>query len=257
MLAEAPQGAVKQATRQEVQRVMGDLTRRLTKDDLLFVLLIGHGNALEGEEGKFNLVGPDLSASEWGALLKPLAARVVFVNTSSASFPFMSKLSGGGRLIVTATDSAMQQYDTIFPEFFVKAFDDPSADLDKNGRASVWEAFTYASGRVRQWFEQQGRLPTERPILDDNGDGVGREAQSPGEDGALARTIYLDAGESAAAADAASDALIKEQNALEAQVEALRARRSTMPPAEYDAALERLLTELARVSMQLRAKKPS
>src|SRR3546814_5092631 len=53
-----------QATRQEVQRVMGDLSRRASKDDLVFVLLIGHGNALEGEEGKFNLVGPDLSATE-------------------------------------------------------------------------------------------------------------------------------------------------------------------------------------------------
>jgi hypothetical protein len=257
VLAEKPQGAIRQATRQEVQRVMGDLARRLTKDDLLFVLLIGHGNALEGEEGKFNLVGPDLSASEWGELLEPIAGRVVFVNTTSASFPFMGKLAGPGRLVITATDSAMQQYDTIFPDFFVQAFDDPSADLDKNGRASLWEAFTSASARVRQWFEQQGRLPTERPILDDNGDGVGREAHMPGEDGLLARGIYLDAGKSATAADAAADALIKERDALEARVEALRTRRSTMPPAAYDAELERLLTELARVSLQLRAKKPS
>jgi hypothetical protein len=232
--------------------VFEDLSRRLTKDDLLLVLLIGHGNALEGDEGKFNLVGPDLSATEWAALLKPISARVAFVNTTSASFPFLGKLAGRGRLVLTATDSPMQQYDTIFPEFFVRAFDDPGADLDKNGRASLWEAFSYASARVRQWFEQQGRLPTERPVLDDDGDGVGTEAHDPGADGALARTFYLDAGAPARAVDAGSPALIKERDALEAQVEALRVRRLSMPPAEYEAELERLLTELARVSAALR-----
>ena len=57
---------------------------------------------------------------------------------------------------------------------------------------SIWEAFTYASAGVQQWFEQKGQLPTERPLLDDTGDGVGREAQNPGTDGALARITYLE-----------------------------------------------------------------
>ena len=254
VLAETAGERVAQATRQEVQRVLAELSRRLTKDDLLFVLLIGHGNALEREEGKFNLVGPDLSATEWAALLQPIPARIAFVNTTSASFPFLRKVAGRGRIVVTSTDSAMQQYDTIFPEFFVRAFDDTGADLDKNGRVSLWEAFSYASARVRQWFDQQGRLPTERPLLDDDGDGVGREAQQPGPDGALARTFYLDPDTAVATGDAATEALITERDALEAQVDALRARRTAMPPAEYEAELERLLTELARVSSELRKK---
>ena len=51
----------------------------MTKDDQLLVLLIGHGTSLDGDEAKFNLVGPDLSASEWGDLLRPLPGRLVFV----------------------------------------------------------------------------------------------------------------------------------------------------------------------------------
>ena len=43
-----------------------------------------------------------------------------------------------------------------------------------------------------QWFEQKGQLPTERPLLDDTGAGIGREAQNPGTDGAVARVTYLE-----------------------------------------------------------------
>ena len=72
--------------------------------------------------------------------------------------------------MITATDSAAQQFETVFPSSF-KAFDDLSADGDKNGRVSIWEAFDYASSAVHRWFEQHGQLPTERSLLDDNGDG--------------------------------------------------------------------------------------
>jgi hypothetical protein len=41
---------------------------------------------------------------------------------------------------------------------------------------------------------------------------------------------------------------------LEAQVDALKARRSTMAPDAYQAELERLLLELARISAELRSK---
>jgi hypothetical protein len=242
------------ATRENVQRILTELRKRLTRDDQLFVLLIGHGTSLDGDDAKFNLVGPDLSATEWADLLKPIPGRLAFVDTTAASFPFMARLAGRGRLVMTATDSASQQFETVFPEFFVKAFDDPAADLDKNGRVSFWEAFAYASGGVHQWFDQHGQLPTERPMLDDNGDGIGREAQSPGLDGAMARTTYLEPDAATGAADAAVSALLKKQADLEAQVEVLKGRKASMPPEEYATELERLLLELARVSQQIRAK---
>ena len=140
-------------------------------------------------------------------------------------------LSARGRIVVTATDTTAQQYETVFPEFFIHAFTDDAADTDKNGRVSVWEAFSYASGHVREWYQQRGRLQTERPLLDDNGDGVGREAQSPGPDGPLAQATYLDEGAPKdSGAEPVKSALLERRSALQNEIDQLKARRADMPP---------------------------
>jgi hypothetical protein len=255
VLAETPSDGVLKSTRENVLRAVADLRKRLTKDDQLLVLLIGHGTSLDGEDAKFNLVGPDLSASDWAELFKPLPGRLIFVNTTGASFPFLQKLAGRGRVVLTATDSAAQRFETVFPEYFVNAFNEPAADADKDGRVSLWEAFAYASASVRQWFEQKGQLPTERPLLDDTGAGIGREAINPGPDGQTASATFLEQ-ERAAAVDPASPvgALHKRRAELEAQIEDLKARKPTLAPEQFESELERLLVELARVNQQIRAK---
>jgi hypothetical protein len=236
VLAEDASSGVRKATLEGVRKAILDLRSRLTADDQLVVLLIGHGTIADGPRGplgddaRFNLVGPDLKASEWGDLLKPLAARVIFVDTTAASFPFLRHLSAPGRIVITATDSTAQEFETVFGEFFVRAFEDPVADADKNGRVSVFEAFTYAGAAARNWYEQRGQLPTERPMID--GD-------------QLARTIFLQP--TALPSDAGS-AIARRQHELEAQIENLKRNRASMPPAAYDAELERLLIEVARVS---------
>ena len=255
VLAEVEGEGVEKATRENVQRGLLDLRKRLTKDDQLLILLVGHGTTVDGEDAKFNLVGPDLSASDWAGLIKPLPGRVIFVNTTGASFPFLQKLAGRGRVILTATDSAAQQFETIFPEYFVNAFNDTAADKDKDGRVSMWEAFAFASAGVQQWFEQKGQLPTERPLLDDTGAGVGREAQNPGTDGQVAGITFLAPDPRASApADAAVGALHKRRAELETEIEELKARKASLPPDQYDAELERLLLELARIARQIRIK---
>jgi len=132
------------ATAANVRKALGALRSSIGSDDVLLVLLIGHGS-FDGVEAKFNLVGPDLSSAEWAALLKPIAGRVVVVNSTAASFPFLEQLAAPGRVVITATDSVAQRFDTVFPEYFIRALTDPAADIDKNGRVSVWEAFTAAS----------------------------------------------------------------------------------------------------------------
>jgi hypothetical protein len=181
---------------------------------------------------------------------------VVFVNTTSASFPFLRKLAGRGRVVLTATDSSAQQFETVFPEYFVQAFDTSGADADKGGRVSIWEAFLFASAGVRSWFEQKGQLPTERPLLDDTGNGIGREAQNPAStDGALARVTYVQPDAPLALpSDAAQASLVKRRAELESQLEALKARKDQMPPDQYEAELEKLLVEIARIGAQLRSK---
>jgi hypothetical protein len=248
VMAESPGAGIRTATRDEVRRTLLDLRGRLTKDDQLVVLLIGHGTAAENNDAKFNLVGPDLKASEWADLLKSFASRVVFVDTTSVSSPFLHHLAAPNRIVVTATDSPAQAFETVFGGLFIRAFDDPSADADKNGRVSLFEAFTYASGATRAWYEQRGQLPTERPLIDDDGDGVGHEAWTPGPDGALARATFLQP--SSIPADAVAAAAVRRQRELESQIEDLKRRRASMPAAAYDAELERLLVELARVSAQ-------
>jgi len=255
VFAEDDAGGAQKATRENVQRAFGDLRKRLTKDDQLLVFLVGHGTAEGGDEAKFNLVGPDLSATEWSDLLKPLPGRLVFVDTTGGSFPFLKKLAGRNRVVLTATDSAMQQFETVFPEYFVKAFDEDAADADKNGRVSIWEAFQYASAEVRKWFEEKGQLATERPLLDDTGAGIGREALAPGADGALARTTYLEPEPALELpSDAALALLVRRRAAIERGLEELKARKEAMPPDQYEAELERILIELARISAQIRAK---
>ncbi len=56
--------------------------------------------------------------------------------------------------------------------------------------------FTAASAAVKQHYEQRGQLTTERALIDDNGDGKGREAAAEGPDGGLARIAYPGFGES-------------------------------------------------------------
>jgi hypothetical protein len=255
VLAETESDGVAQSTRDNVRRALADIRAKATKDDVVFVLLIGHGTGGDSDEAKFNLVGPDLSAAEWADLLRPIAGRLVFVDTASGSFPFLERLSGRGRIVITANDSAAQQFETVFAGFFVKAFDDDGADLDKSGRVSIWEAFVYASDGVRRWYEGKGQLATERALLDDNGDRIGREADGVGPDSLLAQVTYVQPDRPIVeTGDSELTGLLRRRAALEAELEALRARKPTMMPDEYEAALEKILLEIAQIDRRVRAK---
>jgi hypothetical protein len=95
VLAEDRRGPSR-ATAENVRSLFTGLRQRVTADDVLLIVLIGHGN-MDGPEAKFNLVGPDLTARDWRALLAPIHGHVVLVNTTEASFPFLEELSQRGR----------------------------------------------------------------------------------------------------------------------------------------------------------------
>ena len=143
----------------------------------------------------------------------------------------------------------------MFADAFVQALNADAADLDKNTRISMWEAFFYASRVVKQYYEQKGQLATERPLIEDNGDGVGREALSAtGEDGTLSTMTYLDAVVEARPTDPALQMLLQKQELLTIQIDELKRKKASMPPAEYDSAWEKLMIELATVGSEIRAK---
>ncbi len=242
-----------QSTQQNVRAAVASLRTRVGKDDLLLILLVGHGT-LDSGEAKFNLVGPDLTSMEWGELLREMPGRIVAVNTTGGSFPFLRDLAARGRIVLTATQSVAQRYDTVFTEQFVAALQDPAADLDKNGRVSVWELFLRTSHGVAAHYERQGLLPTERAMLDDNGDGEGLEAGGKGDDGALARATYLARDAVANESDPEMIDLLTRRRALEEQAERLKQRKATMPLEAWEREFEQLMIELARVSRRIRSR---
>ena len=243
---------LKGATAEDVKRTFTTLKTQLDANNVVYVFFIGHGS-FDGKESKFNLVGPDLSATEYNALLSSLPThRIVVFNMSSASGEFIKSLSAKGRIVVTATRSGQETNATRFPGFLIAALNARDADTDQDGHTSVLEAFVYANRLTADFYKQAGRLATEHAMFDDNGDGVGREKLEQGE-GLLARATYLDSlSTDEAAARAATGRLLKERTRLEGEIEQLIARKGNMAEAEYEANLERLFIELAKVNRSIR-----
>ena len=242
----------KQATAEEVKRAFAALKSELADGNVLYVFLIGHGS-FDGKESKSNLVGPDLSASDYNALLSSLPTRrIVVFNMSSASGEFIKSLAAKGRIVITATRNGQETNATRFAGFFISALSAADADTDQDGHVSVLEAFVYASRLTGDFYKQAGRLATEHALLDDNGDGVGHEKAEAGE-GLLARATYLDSlSVDEAAANAVTGKLLKERARLEGEIEQLIARKANMPETEYEATLERLFIELAKVNRSIK-----
>jgi len=141
----------------------------------LWLVLIGHGT-FDGREAKFNLRGPDLSATNLAEALKPFHRPLAVINGASSSGPFLNVLSGTNRVTVTATRSGHEQNYARFGRYLAEAIADPKADLDRDGQTSLLEAYLTASRRVAEFYETEGRLATEHALIDDNGDGLGTPA---------------------------------------------------------------------------------
>ncbi len=250
------------STRENVERAFATIAERAQPNDYVLVLLIGHGTYSNGES-RFNLPGRDLTAQDYARLLEPLGSqRVAFVNAATASGGFIEVLSGEGRTVVTATRSGGQWNATVFGGYFVEAFADgeEESDQNKDGRVSVLEAFEYAVAQVARVYESDGRLQTEHALLDDNGDGEGTREPDPlvtATDGALARTMFISAGDGTGIAglpdDPALRALYQERLEIQEQVEALQATRGGTDETRYQAEMETLLVEMALKSREIRA----
>lgn len=252
LLTEKPEARATRSTAEEVKRTFSALKTELKPNNTLFIFLIGHGT-WDGKEAKFSLVGPDLSASEYNSLLSALPThRIVIFNMASASGEFIKPLAAQGRIIVTSTRNGQEQNATRFAEFLIAALSATDADADQDGHISVLEAFAYASRLTAEFYARAGRLATEHPLLEDNGDGVGHDKVEGG-DGLLARATYLDSRSFAeAAASAATLKLLRERARLEGEIEQLIARKSSLAEPAYEASLEKLFIELAKLNRAIK-----
>ena len=221
-----------------------------------WLVLIGHGT-FDGRDAKFNLRGPDLASSELAAWLKPFTRPMAVIDTSSGSAPFIAKLTGKNRVIVSATRSGNELNYARFGQYFSAAMLDPKSDLDQDGQTSLLEAFLSASANVLEFYKTEGRLSTEHALIEDNGDGLGtpsdwfrgtraiKKARDGGSlDGARAKQFHL-------IRSPAEQKMTAEQRArrdqIELEVEVLREKKAKVPEDEYYHRLEGLMLEMADV----------
>ena len=243
------------ATLEEINKTFDTFAKAATADDAVYVILIGHGS-YDGKTAKFNLPGPDVSAADFAAQFKRLPTRqIVFVNTTSASGPFVNELSAPGRTIITATRSGAENFATLFGGYFVDALSGEEADADKNHRVTMLEAFQFAKAGVARAYDKEGLLSTEHAVLDDSGDKVGSPDPSPtAADGKVAALMAIGSAADAVPlpADPKLRALVLEQRDLEHRVESLRLLKDNMDPAKYQSELEKLVTDLALKTREIR-----
>ena len=237
--------------RAAIQQAFAGLATSSAQGDRILVVLMGHASA-EGEDPRFNIPGPDITAADLAKALNGLSNRsVAVVMATTSSGAFLPALSEPGRIVITATRSGRENEEVVFPRFFANALANDGADTNKDGGVSLAEAFDFARRETTRFYEQAKRLPTEHALLEDNGDGKGSLDIAQGEDGAAARRFVLKAGGSSVTTAAPpADA---RRTALEKQIADLRARKATMEAAAYDAELESLLLQLARLNREIRA----
>lgn len=249
------------ATAENIRKSIDKFAQTMKARDQLFIFMVGHGT-FDGEWSKFNLVGPDLKDIDYARLLAKLPTKkIIIVNASSASGPFIKKLSGEERVIVTATKSGMQYFETNFADFFLDALSTEEADFNKDKRISMLEAFKFARTSQDNWFEENRRLRAEHPLLDDNGDGEGSQDFEDSKDGLWASRVYLGPPSRelettlqrvGSGSGSPKDKLALEKLKLEQEIEDWKARKDQLGAEEYTKRLETLLIQLARTNKKLK-----
>lgn len=243
-----------QATKINVEQTLTKLAARAGPGDQIVVVLIGHGSG-EGEASKFSIPGPDLSARDFAQLLARFPTqKVAFVNLTSASGDMLPIMSGPNRVVITATKSSFERNESQFAKFFVDALSKDVADVDKDGRVSLLEAFRYANVETKRVYENDTKLQTEHAQFDDMGMKLGvAEPDGREKQGLLARRFFLDGGfNSKGVSDPQLAALYKDKFTVEDQIDALRTKKASMTADAYDDALEGLLVNLARKAKAIR-----
>lgn len=228
-------------TREKVRARFAELARQVKPDDAFVLMLIGHGT-FDGADYKFNIPGPDLTATELAQLLDRIpATRQLVVNMTSCSGGANEILKHANRVVVSATKTGTEKNATVFARYWAEALRDPAADTDKNETVSAMEAFTYAQKKTKEFYESNKRLATEHALIDD-----GKENKL-----AAAFPLLRIGTAAAAAADPAKRQLLAQKEQVEQQIDKLKFEKVTMPEAEYKRQLTALLLQLARLQEAL------
>ena len=231
----------------------------------LWLVLIGHGS-FDGRAAKFNLRGPDLTATELADWIKPITGPVAVLDCASSSGPFLGKLAGPNRVVITATKSGAEQNYARLGQFLASAWTDPHADLDKDGQTSLLEAFLLAAKQTADFYKTKARLSTEHALIDDNGDGRGTPADwfagtrltrkpqdGTAADGSKANQFHLIRN---AQDRQVPPEVLRTRDELELQVASLQDRKASFDESDYYRQLEELMVKLAHTYQEPKKESP-
>jgi hypothetical protein len=242
------------AVKGKIKDTFTQIAREAKADDSLVITLIGHGT-FDGMEYKFNLPGADMSAKELGMWMSAIPAkRQLVVNTTSASGGSLADLRQEGRTVITATKAGTEKLSTVFPRYWIEALRDPAADADKNEMISALEAYRYAESKTNKYYETNKRLATEHPMLLDTGAGAGLRSPDPTKgEGlvAMRQPVLVFGALQNAAKDPAKQAVLRQREAIEQQIDNLKLRKAAMAADQYRLEMRQLLLQLARIQQEL------
>lgn len=242
------------------ENVLGTLDRfaeEAAADNRILVVLIGHGTS--GPSGtNFNLPGPDLGPDDFAAAFSAFDAHpIAFVHTGSGSGAFLEPVAGPNRVVITATRTGRELNATRFGEHFVAALAGDGADIDRDGRVSLREAYTYARAEVSRYYESENQIQTEHATLVDEGVTAAPEDEGPGRPAEGLADAYA-FGSSASAGvpdtdDPELQRLYDERAQIQSRIDELRAREGSMDEEAYLDRMEELLVELGLKNREIRA----
>ena len=228
------------ADRESIRRELKALAARARADDEVIVTLIGHGS-FDGDEYRFNIPGPDITASELGALFDELAAgHQLIVNATSASGAVIERWKRDNRIVITATKSGAERNATRFAQYWVKAVSSPDADVNKDEIVTATEAFDFASRKVADTFKSDVSLATEHARLE----GRNAERFQVARFGAAARVT----------SNPQLNELFAQRVRIERDLDAVKERKAALAEDEYYDQLEAVLVRLALLQKTIDSK---
>lgn len=222
------------ANRDSVRSALAEIGKRATAEDALVMLFIGHGS-YDGEHFRFNVPGPDFTATDLAGWLASVAARrQLVVVTGSSSGAAQAPLEHAGRTVITATRSGEERNATVFARYFSEALGTRTADIDKDLRITAQEAFNYTSHGVSDHYSSRRTMATEHPLSEGPETAIvlAQLASVP----SIGPTVSL---------------VDERRNTLEQEIAVLKAEKSSYLVSDYYAELQRLLLELVVVEIQI------
>lgn len=143
------------STLAEVKKVLAGWTPEVKPGDAVVVVLLGHGTG-DAAGSKLCLAGPDLTAADLAEALKLVPTRdVCVVHAGSASHGFVAALSHPDRIVIASTNNPGQGNATYFAEFFLRAWEQPGADANGNGKLEWLELFNRSAQECAKWYLRQ------------------------------------------------------------------------------------------------------